>query len=468
MISVRGKPPSCGVIGCGFVGGAVIEAFKHYTDLKAYDKNKDMGFDYEDVINQDVLFVSLPTPMKANGDVDLSILDGALEKISTNLPEGITGKPVLIKSTVPPGVCEKFQEKFSNLTIMFNPEFLTERTASLDYIQQNRIILGLENFPKSEVHPEINEVAELFEVRFPGVRIAFMSWDEASLVKYFTNVFFSAKVSIFNEFAQIAEAFNLQPNTISEELLNDGRIGRSHWMVPGHDGQKGYSGSCFPKDCNGYIHIAKRKNVKPTMGLASWEKNLEVRPQRDWEHLVGRAVSANGETWKDVPSFPDYEVSSFGRVRSKERTAWNGHGYHVLKTRIMKPHLNRKGYYYVKLRKEGKTYTRETHRLVLKAFKGEPSTSHLVSRHLDGNNKNNHISNLEWGTRKENSADQKKHGTVNNGARNGQAKLTETEVKTIKGLHRKFLSDLAQKFNISEDNIKALVRNRSWKWLVDD
>jgi UDPglucose 6-dehydrogenase len=291
MIGVRGKPPSCGVIGCGFVGGAVIEAFKHYTDLKAYDKNKDMGFDYEDVINQDVLFVSLPTPMKGNGEVDLSILDGALEKISTNLLEGITGKPVLIKSTVPPGVCEEFQEKFSNLTIIFNPEFLTERTANLDFIQQSRIILGLENVPRAEIFPQINKVVELFEARFPGVRIAIMNWDEASLVKYFTNIFFSVKVSLFNEFAQIAEALRLKPNGIAEELLNDGRIGRSHWQVPGHDKKRGFGGSCFPKDINGYIALAKKMGVDPLIGEAAWAKNIEVRPERDWESLKGRAVS---------------------------------------------------------------------------------------------------------------------------------------------------------------------------------
>jgi UDPglucose 6-dehydrogenase len=291
MIGVRGKPPSCGVIGCGFVGGAVIEAFKHYTDLKAYDKNKDMGFDYEDVINQDVLFVSLPTPMKGNGEVDLSILDGALEKISTNLLEGITGKPVLIKSTVPPGACREFQDKFSNLTIMFNPEFLTERTANLDFIQQSRIILGVECFPGAEIYPQVDIVTELFEARFPGVRIAFMDWDSASLVKYFTNVFFSVKVSLFNEFEQIAGNLGLVPNGISEELLNDGRIGRSHWQVPGHDGKRGFGGSCFPKDINGYITLAKKMGVDPLIGEAAWAKNIEVRPERDWESLKGRAVS---------------------------------------------------------------------------------------------------------------------------------------------------------------------------------
>jgi len=75
------------------------------------------------------------------------------------------------------------------------------------------------------------------------------------------------------------------------EVLNDGRIGRSHHLVPGTDGKKGFSGSCFPKDLNGFIRFAKKLGVKPTIAEAVWKKNLEVRPEKDWENLKGRAVS---------------------------------------------------------------------------------------------------------------------------------------------------------------------------------
>ena len=78
--------PSVGIIGAGFVGGAICEGFKHYTDVKIYDKFKDMGFDYCEVVNQEVLFVCLPTPMRKDGSVDLSIIEGALERISATLP----------------------------------------------------------------------------------------------------------------------------------------------------------------------------------------------------------------------------------------------------------------------------------------------------------------------------------------------------------------------------------------------
>ena len=75
------------------------------------------------------------------------------------------------------------------------------------------------------------------------------------------------------------------------EILEDGRIGRSHWQVPGHDGKLGFGGSCFPKDLNGFMHFAKSIGVDPTVSEAVWKKNLEVRPEKDWEELKGRAVS---------------------------------------------------------------------------------------------------------------------------------------------------------------------------------
>ena len=70
----------------------------------------------------------------------------------------------------------------------------------------------------------------------------------------------------------------------------DKRLGSSHWSVPGLDQHLGFGGSCFPKDINALIAVAKELQVNPMMLQAAWEKNLEVRPEKDWENLKGRAV----------------------------------------------------------------------------------------------------------------------------------------------------------------------------------
>ena len=64
-----------------------------------------------------------------------------------------------------------------------------------------------------------------------------------------------------------------------------------HLMVPGPDGDRGYGGHCFPKDLNALIHTGQNVGVATTVLNAVWEKNLEVRPERDWEQLKGRAIS---------------------------------------------------------------------------------------------------------------------------------------------------------------------------------
>ena len=277
---------SIGIIGAGFVGTAICKSFQHYVDVKIYDKFKHMGFTYPSVVAQDILFICLPTPMKQDGSVDLSVLDNALRDLSTEVGEDT--KIVIIKSTVPPEVCRELAHKFRNLRIFFSPEFLTERTAELDFIQQSRIIIGV---PDDSEGAEERQIEGMFKTRFPYVPLVFVGWDEASLIKYFTNVFFCTKIALFNEFAQIAEKLGLDPNQVAGEVLNDGRIGRSHWQVPGHDGRRGFGGSCFPKDINGYMKFAREYGILPTVAQAAWEKNLEVRPEKDWEKLKGRAVS---------------------------------------------------------------------------------------------------------------------------------------------------------------------------------
>src|SRR6266404_4549225 len=124
----------------------------------------------------------------------------------------------------------------------------------------------------------------------------------------------------------------------------------------------------------------------------------------------------NGEEWRVVPGFSNYEVSVLGRVRSNVVKG---------KTRILKPALSGKGpakYWYVSLSRNHSQVTRVVHQLVLEAFVG-PRPKDAVSRHIDGNRLNCSLSNLTWGTPKENMADRRNHGRGADGERNVRAKL---------------------------------------------
>ena len=73
-------------------------------------------------------------------------------------------------------------------------------------------------------------------------------------------------------------------------FFRDGRVGHSHMNVPGHDGKFGFGGSCFPKDIQAMINFGESLGLNMNTLKGAWNTNLEVRPERDWEDLKGRAV----------------------------------------------------------------------------------------------------------------------------------------------------------------------------------
>jgi UDPglucose 6-dehydrogenase len=104
------------------------------------------------------------------------------------------------------------------------------------------------------------------------------------------NCYFATKVSFLNEMRQIADRCGANWDMAIEGFIRDGRIGHSHLAVPGPDGKFGFGGSCFPKDIQAIINFAEELGVEPDVLKGVWNKNLEVRPERDWENLKGRAV----------------------------------------------------------------------------------------------------------------------------------------------------------------------------------
>jgi UDPglucose 6-dehydrogenase len=263
-----------GIIGLGFVGGATSRAFAQYADVKVYDKFKKIG-DFKEAAEQDIVFLCLPTPMKEDGSCDTSIVDSVIDELGQDYPN--PDREIVIKSTMPPRAFKALQELYPYAgQLIYNPEFLTARTADLDFIQSPRFIFGVE-YPN---HARHLRVVKLFEHRFPGTPLKFMMWEEAALVKYGCNVFFTVKLSFFNELAQVAEKMNMDISTIIAEILQDGRIGRSHFQVPGHDGDKGWGGACFPKDNRAFSKFAFNEGVLPHMADAAWNKNLEVRKKQ--------------------------------------------------------------------------------------------------------------------------------------------------------------------------------------------
>lgn len=276
-----------GIIGKGFVGSAVQHGFSPNTgcdaEVRIYDKDPAKSqHSLKDVLdNSDFLFLSLPTPSNLDGSINLDIVDDVLNDINKlNKRNNI----ILLRSTMIPGSTRKFQEKYPKLSLVFNPEFLTERSAKFDFINQSRFIVG--GNPK-----HVTKVADMYRWRFgKSVPVIKTNYETAELIKYMNNCFLATKVSFMNEMKLVSDSCGADWELAVEGFIRDGRIGHSHLNVPGHDGKLGFGGSCFPKDIQAMIKFGKSMGLDMHTLSGAWETNLKIRPEKDWEKLEGRAV----------------------------------------------------------------------------------------------------------------------------------------------------------------------------------
>jgi|TARA_B110000977_G_scaffold616_1_gene855 UDPglucose 6-dehydrogenase len=268
-----------GIIGQGYVGTALKVGFKDYYNVETYDKydlSKSTKSSIKRVVEfTDVIFVCVPTPMRKDG----TCYTGIVEEVIREINETADGHIVVIKSTVPPGTTDRINAEYTKSTVIFNPEFLTEANFIDDFKNQNRIILGGDRKGTSKVR-------QLYSRLFPQATIVKTGAKHAEMVKYFTNCFLATKVSFANEMKHICDSIDLDYDKVVEYATYDERLGKSHWSVPGPDGDLGFGGHCLPKDLSAMV------NGFDTLGLleAVEQVNDQVRENRDWELMVGRAV----------------------------------------------------------------------------------------------------------------------------------------------------------------------------------
>ena len=272
-----------GIIGGGFVGGALKFGFEDLVETRVYDTKPDICTHSleETVLKSKYIFVCVPTPMNKSleGKADDRIILSTLSQID-KLIKDTDQKILVIKSSVPPGSMEKFSHLYPSLRLVFNPEFLTEKNAKDDFINCSRIVLGGSK-------KDTLEVANLYRARFPDTKIIETDYQTSQFIKYLANCFFAVKVSYMNEMYQLAKELNIDWEKAVEGFSADRRVGQSHLNVPGPDGSLGFGGKCFPKDINAIIHVMKGLGLDPVALQSAWQKNLEVREDKDWESIIG-------------------------------------------------------------------------------------------------------------------------------------------------------------------------------------
>lgn len=165
------------------------------------------------------------------------------------------------------------------------------------------------------------------------------------------------------------------------------------------------------------------------------------------------------EIWKEVSGWPEYEISSDGRVRRVSKNCGTTVG------KILKPTKLNNGYYKVALCRNSKRKEYLVHRLVAITFLGNADGMDVC--HIDGTRDNNKLSNLRIDTRKGNMNDSRIHGTLIKGSRVGTSKYTEDFILQIKNDLKNGLSVLNchKKYNIPKTTIYGIKYKYTWSWL---
>ena len=261
-----------GVIGAGFVGGSVIHGFIDKATVDVVDPKHSPLTIEQLVFDSDpsIIFICVPTPESASGEVDVSITNAVLGELDDL---GFLGV-VVIKSTITADHLQRIEKDFFRLRMVYNPEFLTEANAHYDFCNPAMQILG----GKWESCEEV----ERAYVQYSSVKVVptfKTDMTTASMLKYAINSYLATKVIFMNELRDMFEATGTDTSweQFTEMLACDKRIGDSHLQVPGPDGKFGFGGHCFPKDTAALEYYARSLGVDLTVLSQAMIKNETAR-----------------------------------------------------------------------------------------------------------------------------------------------------------------------------------------------
>ena len=251
----------------------------------------------EAISHSDVIFIAVGTPPKPDGSPDLSAIHAVGDDIAAHASRP---KIVVIKSTVPVGAGDDLQALLDSkarvkCTVVNNPEFLKEGSALADFQKPDRVIIGADDPEAAAV------VAELHEPFIRNQRpVHTMSRAAAEMTKYAANAALATRISFINQVASICDALGIDVNDVRRGIGSDSRIG-FQFLYPG----AGYGGSCFPKDVQGLVYVARKAGVTPDLLESVHQVNVRQRQQlfakiakRFGPRLAGKSLAVWGVAFK--------------------------------------------------------------------------------------------------------------------------------------------------------------------------
>lgn len=274
------------------------------------DERLSFSTDLADAVRKSLaIFIAVGTPSKEDGSADLSYVEAVAQSIAENM-NGY--KIIITKSTVPVGTGERIrkiigekQKEKNDFDIVSNPEFLREGAAIEDFMRPNRVVIGAESDHAIAIMKDLYSPLYLIETPFVITDIK-----TAEMIKYASNAFLATKVSFINEIANICERVGADVHMVARGMGLDKRIGPK-FLHPG----PGYGGSCFPKDTQAIVNIAKEHTydfeiVKAVIKVNEKQRMLMVEKIKKavgdlkdkMVGILGLSFKPNTDDMRDAPS----------------------------------------------------------------------------------------------------------------------------------------------------------------------
>ena len=281
-----------GIVGLGVLGTAIRETFESFTDtntntnmkikIKCYDKYKNTIYckSIQELLICDIIFLCLPTEYDNDKkEYNKTEIDKVCYELSLYRYQGI----IILKSTVEPKTTENISIKnkaiYPHFNIVHSPEFLSARTATEDFKNQNHIVLGFIDSYKHKFST-IEYLKKFYKLFFPNAKISICSSNESESMKIFCNSFYASKIQIFTEFKLLCDKMDIEYNNVKDLMIDNGWINPMHTQIPGHDGQLSFGGNCFPKDIKSLNVLFEKYNVSHKVIDAVVEEHCEMRNEK--------------------------------------------------------------------------------------------------------------------------------------------------------------------------------------------
>jgi UDPglucose 6-dehydrogenase len=234
-----------GIIGVGVVGSAIKLGFERLGhDVFFHDVKHNTSI--TDVLNTEVCYICVPTPENEDGSCNTVIVENVIDELVQNNYNGI----IAIKSTVVPGTTENLLSKYEKLA--FVPEFLRERCAISDFIQNHEVcVIGTHS-------DEIYEVIKSSHGNFPQEFVK-CTPTEAEFSKYFHNVHNAMQIIFANSFYEVCTKMGVSYDNVKNSLKNRTNINFNYLNC--NKNFRGFGGVCLPKDTAAMDYLCKKLNL---------------------------------------------------------------------------------------------------------------------------------------------------------------------------------------------------------------